>query len=196
MHPWKKWLKLIAENRVSRTLGFRDKDIGNEAKRHSNWANELAWEKSIFPRARDKESRFPRASKTLTGFIHAHIRPGKWGLKGSAAGYYWNILYSGKRAVQNFRDESLIPEWKTEHEEWEGYVSPEHEGPLCFFSLLPLWSGPLSTRSTEGRIPNLHGSLMPAYLPCSLQVMIAACNTHLLYYIRWVAADRGYIVRI
>lgn len=35
--------------------------------------------KLIFPRARDKESRFPRASKTLTGFIHAHIRPGKRG---------------------------------------------------------------------------------------------------------------------
>jgi hypothetical protein len=38
-------------------------------------------EKCILPRGRGKESRFPRVSKTLAGFIHAHIRPDKRGLK-------------------------------------------------------------------------------------------------------------------
>lgn len=45
-------------------------------------------EKCILPRGRGKEFRFPRASKTLTGYIHAHIRPDKRGLKGSVVGYY------------------------------------------------------------------------------------------------------------
>jgi hypothetical protein len=81
-----KCLKLLAENRLLRTPETKAKETRQRDIPIELVSLQEKDEKCILPRGRGKESHFPRASKTLTGFIHAHIRPVKRGLKGSAVG--------------------------------------------------------------------------------------------------------------